>query len=462
MFLPSTRIRRLIPVTVAALTVTLLTAPAALATEANPVSVPVTAPAGAPVMATGTVTTANPPAPQLRTMGCTLTGTKGNDVLRGTAGDDVICGLAGNDRLFGLGGNDILIGGAGNDNLNGGNGNDALSGGPGTDNGDGGPGNDVCSADRAIGSCSVDSRAPAISGVDVPRVVTPGAQMTITWTATDSAGVVSWSQVARGTGWVSWCTPTSTVQLSGAFRGGTFASTCTVPTNAPTGSYSVYLGAGDSIGNYSSRWVDFNVTAPTDPGEFNVTGYIDATRAFVSLVDFWGNNPVTVSRFTATYRGVTEEAPVLVNECTPECFSSALIVFPRGTVTAGSTVPVAWSAVINGRTVTGTVDIYVSTVVNMSSVFLDVAGGRATVSLAASTPGAWATLECVRNGSYDDGYFTGYSIDLETPKVITFGSLEFSGSTPPQPGSYDCSFNVHEDDGTLTYSGAKTDILVIS
>jgi 3',5'-cyclic AMP phosphodiesterase CpdA len=72
----------------------------------------------------------------------TVTGTRGDDVIRGTPGDDVIiCGpgddvvLAGpGDDLIRCGpGNDIVKAGPGNDRVSGGSGNDRLFGGPGRD-----------------------------------------------------------------------------------------------------------------------------------------------------------------------------------------------------------------------------------------------------------------------------------------------------------------------------------------
>lgn len=64
---------------------------------------------------------------------CTITGTKGSDVLRGSARRDVICGLGGNDVVRGLGGNDTIYGDAGNDVVYGGPGGDRLVGGTGRD-----------------------------------------------------------------------------------------------------------------------------------------------------------------------------------------------------------------------------------------------------------------------------------------------------------------------------------------
>jgi polar amino acid transport system substrate-binding protein len=64
---------------------------------------------------------------------CTITGTKGADVLRGTLKSEVICGLGGNDVIRGGGGNDTLIGGDGNDTIVGGTGLDLMVGGAGND-----------------------------------------------------------------------------------------------------------------------------------------------------------------------------------------------------------------------------------------------------------------------------------------------------------------------------------------
>lgn len=60
------------------------------------------------------------------TLGTTITGTNGNDVLNGTTGDDVIMGLGGYDVINGGAGNDRIYGGASGDNLTGGAGADVF------------------------------------------------------------------------------------------------------------------------------------------------------------------------------------------------------------------------------------------------------------------------------------------------------------------------------------------------
>ncbi|MGH2750594.1 MAG: glucoamylase family protein [Actinomycetota bacterium] len=77
--------------------------------------------------------------------GCTILGTRGDDVLSGTPGDDVICGLGGDDVITGNGGDDALFGDRGDDRLEGGDGADTLYGGAGDDHLSGGAGADVLS-----------------------------------------------------------------------------------------------------------------------------------------------------------------------------------------------------------------------------------------------------------------------------------------------------------------------------
>ena len=74
-------------------------------------------------------------------LGCTVTGTDGDDVLRGGPGD-IVCGGEGNDRLRGGDGSQTFHGGPGDDTLLGESDHDILHGGPGNDTLKGGSGND--------------------------------------------------------------------------------------------------------------------------------------------------------------------------------------------------------------------------------------------------------------------------------------------------------------------------------
>ncbi|MBB4591541.1 putative Ig domain-containing protein [Xanthomonas cannabis] len=86
------------------------------------------------------------------TIGVSLYGEEGDDVLIGGAGSDLLDGGTGNDVISGSAGQDVVFGGDGNDLLSGGTGNDRLDGGEGTDEIygeagadviDGGAGNDL-------------------------------------------------------------------------------------------------------------------------------------------------------------------------------------------------------------------------------------------------------------------------------------------------------------------------------
>jgi Ca2+-binding RTX toxin-like protein len=91
---------------------------------------------------------------------CTISGTKGADVLLGTRRDDTICGLGSNDSVWGRSGDDIIRGGGGNDTIKGQSGTDTLQGDRGYDTLDardgvrandlahGGLGRDACVSDR--------------------------------------------------------------------------------------------------------------------------------------------------------------------------------------------------------------------------------------------------------------------------------------------------------------------------
>jgi uncharacterized repeat protein (TIGR01451 family) len=100
--------------------------------------------------ATTTVAVAAPAA-----RGCTITGTRGDDVLVGTDGDDVICGLGGDDSISAGDGDDVVYGDAGDDTIFGGDGDDRLEGRAGDDRVDGEAGADFvfggAGDDRVIG-----------------------------------------------------------------------------------------------------------------------------------------------------------------------------------------------------------------------------------------------------------------------------------------------------------------------
>ncbi len=114
------------------------------------------------------------------TLGCTITGTPGNDTLNGTNGADVICGLGGNDTISGGNGSDTIYAGSGNDIIQGGNSDDTIYAGPGDDtshgetllglldNGSdtiyGGPGNDTLDGGNGNDTLTDTDGADSLSG----------------------------------------------------------------------------------------------------------------------------------------------------------------------------------------------------------------------------------------------------------------------------------------------------------
>ena len=119
--------------------------------------------------------TTEPPSAARPPGGCTIVGTRGNDVLIGTPRKDVICGLGGNDTLIGKGGADVLIGGPGRDIASGRAGKDRIVGGAGADRILGGAGSDAIYArdgikDRVDGGPGLD-RARFDRAKDVRRHV---------------------------------------------------------------------------------------------------------------------------------------------------------------------------------------------------------------------------------------------------------------------------------------------------
>jgi Ca2+-binding RTX toxin-like protein len=82
----------------------------------------------------------------------TITGSKGDDVVKGTTGGASYNMGNGNDTVNGGDGVDIISGEAGNDTLNGGKGDDQLEGGAGNDTMDGGAGNDTLHGNSGVDS----------------------------------------------------------------------------------------------------------------------------------------------------------------------------------------------------------------------------------------------------------------------------------------------------------------------
>lgn len=109
-------------------------------------------------------------------LGCTITGTAGNDTLNGTNAADVICGLGGNDTINGGNGTDTLYAGTGNDVVDGGNADDTLYGGSGDDIMGGGNGAEWAASPSSRSSPTCLSLPASARGEPLRRQHLPGAR----------------------------------------------------------------------------------------------------------------------------------------------------------------------------------------------------------------------------------------------------------------------------------------------
>ncbi len=190
-----------------------------------------------------------------------VAGGEGDDVMSGGAGNDRVAGDAGRDHVSGNNGSDLLVGGAGNDALDGGSSPDVI---------DPGMGSNACGADAADsmrGPCAIDTTGPTFSEITAPKVFTPGTTMTFTWRVADAGGVSNTNvRIGGYSGYVTtWCGFVVVADLvSGSTFDGTYQVKCSVPANAVNGTYTAFLMASDSFGNYSgwdgSSQFDFSVT----------------------------------------------------------------------------------------------------------------------------------------------------------------------------------------------------------
>jgi|GEM_PF-739464 len=210
-----------------------------------------------------------------RTSGQTINSLGGNDIICASSGPDVInagdgsdmvlAGL-GNDRIDGGAGADMVNGGAGTDTLTGGLGNDSLNGGMGSDALTPGAGTNVCSTDpldTLVAPCPPDTTAPVISAVSVPSSVTAGNTLSLSFDVADVGGVTNaFFTISGASGWATtWCGfGTDAPLVAGTPFAGTYAASCSVPTSAANGTYTLWLDAQDSFGNLTtSTQVDFQV-----------------------------------------------------------------------------------------------------------------------------------------------------------------------------------------------------------
>jgi hypothetical protein len=100
---------------------------------------------------------------------------------------------------------------------------------------------------------SADNQAPIVSEVVIPKSVAPGETVTITWQASDPSGVsVAYPWIyLPGPPWGVLYGPgvEAPVLTSGDAIDGTYSQTFTLPADAPSGAYPVYISVRDELGN---------------------------------------------------------------------------------------------------------------------------------------------------------------------------------------------------------------------
>ena len=91
----------------------------------------------------------------------------------------------------------------------------------------------------------------SVFDVSVPREVQAGESLLIEWSVETSDGVdVTTARVGGASGWVSWCPfPMIGSRISGTDTNGRYRAGCTVPANAPNGTYTVFFQAGTLVGS---------------------------------------------------------------------------------------------------------------------------------------------------------------------------------------------------------------------
>lgn len=109
------------------------------------------------------------------TIGISVDGGDGNDILFGGSGNDTLMGGAGKDLLSGLKGSDLVEGGRGNDRIFGGEQNDTLFGNAGHDKIDGGSGDDSIVGGRGRDQLNGNAGMDQIFGGREADTITGGA-----------------------------------------------------------------------------------------------------------------------------------------------------------------------------------------------------------------------------------------------------------------------------------------------
>lgn len=138
-----------------------------------------------------------------------------------------------------------------------------------------------------------------VFNVSVPRQVRAGDPLLVEWSVENSEGIDQTNmRVGGASGYVSWCPfPAFGSRISGDERLGRYRAGCTVPANAPNGTYTVFFQASSPVGAPSeplgTAQVDFEV----------IGGSSDSTPPTISQVSVPSSASVG-DTVTITWRAV--------------------------------------------------------------------------------------------------------------------------------------------------------------
>lgn len=242
------------------------------------------------------------------------------------------------------------------------------------------------------------------------------------------------------------------------------SGTVTVTVTSGTESSSATITLGTSTGAASGV-----AGAEAAPSQLNVISYADSNMVGLSFSGYWDSTPRSLTAFSATFNGVTTQGSDFINTCNPtfdvqgnpigtSCYSSGAVSFSRAGLTPGTTIPATWTATVDGQEQSGTVNVYISEVVGITS--LTLSDGTLTVVFDGTVTGAASGIDCFKEGtSHYIGSWVETAINGST---ISYSTLELGGAPAPVAGSYDCAVTVFDGSNTLVYAASGVDVLTVN
>ena len=127
------------------------------------------------------------------------------------------------------------------------------------------------------GSAGADGTPPSATSFSAtPSTVTSGSLLTMQWEVVSPAGVADtydWAQMPNSDSNLMACSGNPATLVSGTDTDGGYQETCTVPTDAPNGTYTVQVQTEDTLGQVVEEPVgSFTVTGGTGAAPPSVVG----------------------------------------------------------------------------------------------------------------------------------------------------------------------------------------------